>query len=108
MSDRLLALHSASIAETHAIAAVIAGLSRPGDIIVVSSDREIQNNVRRGGAAVMRAQKFIDQFVPERKPTLKPEPDDDELRAAEKPNAALGAFEVDMWLKEFGFSEDSD
>lgn len=38
MSDRLLALHSASIADTHAIAAVIAGLSRPGDIIVLAGE----------------------------------------------------------------------
>ena len=38
MSDRLLALHSASIAETHAIAAVIAGLSRPGDIIGLAGE----------------------------------------------------------------------
>lgn len=38
MSDRPIALHSASIADTHAIAAVIAGLSRPGDIIVLSGE----------------------------------------------------------------------
>jgi tRNA threonylcarbamoyladenosine biosynthesis protein TsaE len=38
MSDRLIALHSASIADTHAIAAVIAGLSRPGDIIVLAGE----------------------------------------------------------------------
>ena len=38
MSDRLLALHSASIADTHAIATVIAGLSRPGDIIVLAGE----------------------------------------------------------------------
>ena len=38
MSDRALALHSASIAATHAIAATIAGLSRPGDIIVLSGE----------------------------------------------------------------------
>lgn len=38
MSDRALALHSASIAGTHDIAAVVAGLSRPGDIIVLSGE----------------------------------------------------------------------
>jgi tRNA threonylcarbamoyladenosine biosynthesis protein TsaE len=38
MSDRPLALNSASIADTHAIAAAIAGLSRPGDIIVLSGE----------------------------------------------------------------------
>lgn len=38
MSDRPLALHSASIADTHAIATVIAGLSRPGDIIVLAGE----------------------------------------------------------------------
>ncbi len=38
MPDRPLALHSASIADTHAIAAVIAGLSRPGDIIVLAGE----------------------------------------------------------------------
>lgn len=38
MSDRPIELHAASIAETHAIAAVIAGLSRPGDIIVLSGE----------------------------------------------------------------------
>ncbi|MEP4651595.1 MAG: tRNA (adenosine(37)-N6)-threonylcarbamoyltransferase complex ATPase subunit type 1 TsaE [Ilumatobacter sp.] len=38
MSDHPLALHSASIADTHAIASVIAELSRPGDIIVLSGE----------------------------------------------------------------------
>lgn len=38
MSDRPLALHSASIADTHTIAAAIAGLSRPGDIIVLAGE----------------------------------------------------------------------
>ncbi len=38
MADRLIALHSASIADTHAIAAVIAGHSRPGDIIVLAGE----------------------------------------------------------------------
>ena len=38
MSDRLLALHAASITDTHAIAATVAGLSRPGDIIVLAGE----------------------------------------------------------------------
>lgn len=38
MSDRPLALNSASIADTHAIASVIADLSRPGDIIVLAGE----------------------------------------------------------------------
>ncbi len=38
MSDHPLALHSASIADTHAIASVIADLSRPGDIIVLAGE----------------------------------------------------------------------
>jgi len=38
MPDRPIALHSASIADTHAIAAVIAELSRPGDIIVLAGE----------------------------------------------------------------------
>ncbi len=38
MSTRSLSLHSASIAETHAIAAVVAELSRPGDIIVLAGE----------------------------------------------------------------------
>lgn len=38
MSNRPLPLHSASIADTHAIAAAIAGLSRPGDIIVLAGE----------------------------------------------------------------------
>ncbi len=38
MTDRPLALHSASIVDTHAIAAAIAGLSRPGDIIVLAGE----------------------------------------------------------------------
>lgn len=38
MSDRPLALHSGSIADTHAIAATIAGLSRAGDIVVLAGE----------------------------------------------------------------------
>jgi hypothetical protein len=72
----------------------------------VSSDREVQANVRRLGAAVLGAKKFIDTYVPAHKPSKRPVVDDDELRAAEKPRAALGAFEVDMWLKEFGFTDE--
>ena len=38
MSERSLALHAGSIADTHAIAAVVAELSRSGDIIVLSGE----------------------------------------------------------------------
>ncbi len=38
MSDRPLTLHSASIADTHAIASVVADLTRPGDIIVLAGE----------------------------------------------------------------------
>jgi predicted RNA-binding protein with PIN domain len=78
----------------------------PGSFTVVTSDREVQSNVRRLGAAVLGAKRFIDTYVPPHKSTRQPVLDDDELRAAEKPRAALGAFEVDMWLKEFGFTDD--
>jgi len=86
---------------------MIDGAEDPTEFAVVTSDREVQSNVRRRGAAVMGARKFIDQYVPPHKPSGKPaEVDDDEARAAEKPRAALGAFEVDMWLKEFGFTDE--
>ncbi len=38
MSDRSLALHSASIADTRVIASAVAELSRPGDIIVLAGE----------------------------------------------------------------------
>ena len=86
---------------------VVRGSEHPGEYTVVSSDREVQNNVRRLGAAALGAKKFIDQYVPAHTPSQRgPLIDDDELRAAEKPRAELGAFEVDMWLKEFGFTDD--
>jgi tRNA threonylcarbamoyladenosine biosynthesis protein TsaE len=38
MTEHTIALHAASIAETHAIAAVVAELARAGDIIVLSGE----------------------------------------------------------------------
>ncbi|MFK8025744.1 MAG: tRNA (adenosine(37)-N6)-threonylcarbamoyltransferase complex ATPase subunit type 1 TsaE [Ilumatobacter sp.] len=38
MSEPVIALHAATIADTHAVAAVIAELSRPGDIVVLSGE----------------------------------------------------------------------
>jgi len=38
MSEHTIALHAASLADTHAIAAAVAELSRPGDIIVLSGE----------------------------------------------------------------------
>ncbi len=38
MSDPVIALHAGNLAETHAIAAAIAGLARPGDIIVLAGE----------------------------------------------------------------------
>ena len=38
MSEHTLALQAGSIAETHAVAAVVAELARPGDIIVLSGE----------------------------------------------------------------------
>ena len=38
MSEHSFALHAGSIADTHAIAAVIADLARPGDIIVLAGE----------------------------------------------------------------------
>ena len=38
MSEHTIALHAASLADTHAIAVAVAELSRPGDIIVLSGE----------------------------------------------------------------------
>lgn len=38
MSEHAIALHAGSIADTHTIAAAIAGLARPGDIIVLAGE----------------------------------------------------------------------
>jgi tRNA threonylcarbamoyladenosine biosynthesis protein TsaE len=38
MSEHAIALHAGSIADTHAIAAAIAGLARPGDIVVLAGE----------------------------------------------------------------------
>ena len=86
---------------------IVRGADDPSEFAVVTSDREVQSNVRRLGAAVLGARRFIDKYLPAHKPTRRsPAVDDDEARAAEKPRAALGAFVVDMWLKEFGFSDE--
>ena len=38
MAEHVLTLHAGSLAETHAVAAIVAGLSRAGDIIVLSGE----------------------------------------------------------------------
>jgi predicted RNA-binding protein with PIN domain len=83
---------------------LVAGAADPGECTVVTSDREVQNEVRRLGAAVMGARRFIESFVPERT-VRKAGPGDEPLKGEEKPDAALGAFEVDHWLAEFGLAD---
>jgi predicted RNA-binding protein with PIN domain len=87
------------------IADIVEAAEAPHEYVVVSSDREVQMRVKRFGAGALGTKKFIDTYVPERKPRPQRDSDDDE-RAAEKPDAALGAFEVDQWLDEFGLRHD--
>ncbi len=76
---------------------------------VITSDREVQARVRREGAKVIGVWKFINDYVPERKPSRgdkkSPDLDDDDARALEKPQGGLPDFEVDRWMKEFGLDD---
>jgi predicted RNA-binding protein with PIN domain len=88
------------------IVEIVQTADAPGEYTVVSSDREVQTKARRLGAAVLGAKSFIDRYVPERTPRRRAPPEDD--KGAEKPSAALGAFEVDAWLQEFGLADEAD
>jgi predicted RNA-binding protein with PIN domain len=68
--------------------------ARPGECVVVSSDREVKAGARRRGAPVMGADAFW------REATARPN--------VEKPGAKdrpLSAGEVDEWMRYFGFEE---
>jgi len=82
------------------------------EFTVITSDREVQARVRRLGAKVIGVWKFINEYVPERKPgrggkggNRGGDLDDDEARALEKPQGGLPDFEVDRWMKEFGLDD---
>lgn len=82
------------------------------EFTVITSDREVQERVRRLGAKVIGVWKFINEHVPERKPGPRGrggnrtgDPGDEDARALEKPQGALPDFEVDRWMKEFGLDE---
>jgi predicted RNA-binding protein with PIN domain len=84
------------------------------EFTVITSDREVQARVRRSGAKVIGVWKFINEYVPERKPGRGgrggkggrgADLDDEGARALEKPQGGLPDFEVDRWMKEFGLED---
>jgi len=87
------------------IADIVADGAVMDELLVVTSDRELQERVRRLGAKVIGVRRFIEDYAPPKK-QRSPSLPEETLREAEKPSTRLSAPEVDQWLAEFGLEDD--
>ena len=76
--------------------------SAPRQLVVVSSDHQIQQAARRRGAQAVDSETWYDQLERTAQNTRHQPP----IEVPEKPEHGLSASEVESWLQDFGIADD--
>lgn len=71
--------------------------SGPRRVLVVTSDRDIQRDVRKRGASIVGSRRFLSDLVRDGARAAKPRP--------QAPEVPLDHYGVEHWLREFGLGQ---